>query len=214
MACGRDRARLGGALALHARAGLVCPVSERPRGCPSAGRVAWVMNAKGVRNVWVAEAPDYKGRAVTAFTEDDGEEIGDLAFTADGSAVVFVRGGAPNRAGEIPNPREPCRFPRASRPPGADRRRRAAPGGWALAAAPPEGAPHRLRGEEPGLEPGSGGGRRRRAALRRSRRSRLAAFLAGRIAAFVRERPRRPRLRGRLRPRGQDRPLARPRRRS
>jgi dipeptidyl aminopeptidase/acylaminoacyl peptidase len=68
------------------------------------GKVAWVFNAKGVRNVWVAEAPDYKGRPVTAFTEDDGEEIGELAFTADASALVFVRGGAPNRASEIPNP--------------------------------------------------------------------------------------------------------------
>jgi dipeptidyl aminopeptidase/acylaminoacyl peptidase len=67
-------------------------------------RVAWVMNAKGARNVWVAEAPGYKGRPLTTFTDDDGEEIADLAFTADASAIVFVRGGPPNRAGEIPNP--------------------------------------------------------------------------------------------------------------
>ena len=68
------------------------------------GALAWVFNAKGVRNVWVATEPDYVGRPVTAFTEDDGEEIAELAFTADARAVVFVRGGAPNRAGEIPNP--------------------------------------------------------------------------------------------------------------
>ena len=67
-------------------------------------KVAWIFNAKGVRNVWVAAGPDYVGRPVTSFTEDDGEEIGDLAFTADARAVVFVRGGAPNRAAEIPNP--------------------------------------------------------------------------------------------------------------
>ena len=71
---------------------------------PGHAKVAWVMNAKGVRNVWVAEGPGYEGRVVTAFTEDDGEEITDLAFTADAAAVVFVRGGDPNRAGEIPNP--------------------------------------------------------------------------------------------------------------
>ena len=68
------------------------------------GALAWVFNAKGVRNVWVATEPHYVGRPVTAFTEDDGEEIAELAFTADARAVVFVRGGAPNRAGEIPNP--------------------------------------------------------------------------------------------------------------
>ncbi len=67
-------------------------------------RVAWVMNARGVRNVWVAEGPEYRGRALTAFAEDDGEEIAGLAFTADTQSVVFVRGGGPNRAGEIPNP--------------------------------------------------------------------------------------------------------------
>lgn len=66
--------------------------------------VAWVMNARGARNVWVAEGPGYDCRALTSFAEDDGEEIASLAFTADGRAVVFVRGGAPNSAGEIPNP--------------------------------------------------------------------------------------------------------------
>ncbi len=68
-------------------------------------RVAWVMNAKGVRNVWIGEGPSYQGRAITAFTEDDGEEIAELAIAADGAAVVFVRGGKSNRTGEIPNPR-------------------------------------------------------------------------------------------------------------
>jgi dipeptidyl aminopeptidase/acylaminoacyl peptidase len=68
-------------------------------------RVAWVMNAKGTRNIWVAEGPEYRGRALTTFAGDDGEEIAELAFTADATAVVFVRGGPPNRAGELPNPR-------------------------------------------------------------------------------------------------------------
>ena len=67
-------------------------------------RVAWVMNARGERNVWVAEGPEYRGRSLTAFSGDDGEEIAGLAFTADARSVVFVRGGAPNRAGEIANP--------------------------------------------------------------------------------------------------------------
>src|SRR4029450_3038293 len=56
-------------------------------------RVAWVFNARGARNVWVAEGPEYKGKAVTAYTEDDGDEMTNLAFTADGEALVFARGG-------------------------------------------------------------------------------------------------------------------------
>lgn len=66
--------------------------------------VAWVRNERGERNVWVARAPEWSGRAVTEFGGDNGQEIGGLAVSADGSTVAFVRGGAPNRAGEVPNP--------------------------------------------------------------------------------------------------------------
>jgi dipeptidyl aminopeptidase/acylaminoacyl peptidase len=80
---------------------------------PSGARVAWVQNDRGVRNVWSAEAPEYRGRPVTAYREDDGQELSSLGFSPDGRAIVYVRGGPPNREGEIPNPR--------SDPQGADR---------------------------------------------------------------------------------------------
>ncbi len=75
--------------------------------------VAWVRNERGARNVWTAAAPQWSGRRLTSFTRDDGQEIAELAVAATGSLVAFVRGGAPNRAGEIPNPE--------SDPAGADR---------------------------------------------------------------------------------------------
>jgi dipeptidyl aminopeptidase/acylaminoacyl peptidase len=71
---------------------------------PTGGKIAWVSNARGVRNVMVAEPPDYRGRAITHYTADDGQEIGPLAWSPDASAVVYVRGGEPNRAGDVPNP--------------------------------------------------------------------------------------------------------------
>jgi dipeptidyl aminopeptidase/acylaminoacyl peptidase len=71
---------------------------------PSGGKVAWVANIRGVRNIWVAAPPERKGRPVTSFAEDDGQEITDISFTPDGNAIVFVRGGDANRKGEIPNP--------------------------------------------------------------------------------------------------------------
>jgi len=71
---------------------------------PAGGKIAWVSNARGVRNVMVAEPPEYRGRAVTAYTADDGQDIGPLAWTPDASAVLYVRGGSANRAGEAPNP--------------------------------------------------------------------------------------------------------------
>ncbi len=71
---------------------------------PAGGRIAWVFNNRGVRNVWIAEGPDYGARQLTAYAEDDGQALSDLSFTVDGSAIVFVRGGDPNRSGEFPNP--------------------------------------------------------------------------------------------------------------
>jgi dipeptidyl aminopeptidase/acylaminoacyl peptidase len=68
------------------------------------GRFAWVQDDRGMRNLWVAEAPGYQGRQVTQYAEDDGQELTNVQFTPDGTMLVYVRGGPPNRAGEIPNP--------------------------------------------------------------------------------------------------------------
>lgn len=56
-------------------------------------RVAWVMNTRGARNIWVAETPEFKGRAITAFTEDDGMDTGQISWLPSGRALVFTRGG-------------------------------------------------------------------------------------------------------------------------
>src|SRR5437588_12556402 len=69
------------------------------------GAVAWVFNARGARKVVVAAPPDYRGKAVTSYTEDDVQELADLRWTPDGRAIVYVRGGGPNEKGEYPNPR-------------------------------------------------------------------------------------------------------------
>lgn len=66
---------------------------------------AWVQNAEGVRNIWVAEGPAFRARRLTAYAADDGQELSDLQFTPDGMTLLFVRGGPPNSRGEIPNPR-------------------------------------------------------------------------------------------------------------
>jgi dipeptidyl aminopeptidase/acylaminoacyl peptidase len=71
---------------------------------PTEDAVAWVQSANGVRNIWVARSPEYQGVQVTAYAEDDGQQLTNLEWTHGGDALVFVRGGAPNRQGEIPNP--------------------------------------------------------------------------------------------------------------
>ena len=71
---------------------------------PAGGKVAWVSYTRGVRNIMVAEAPRYQARKLTAYTADDGQELSELAWTPDASAIVYVRGQGANRAGEYPNP--------------------------------------------------------------------------------------------------------------
>src|SRR6185437_13214849 len=44
-------------------------------------RIAWVIDQNGVRNVWVAKAPDFKPHQVTRFTQDDGQEITQLTIS-------------------------------------------------------------------------------------------------------------------------------------
>jgi hypothetical protein len=60
---------------------------------PSGAAMAWVFNEHGARNIWVAEAPDWKARRLTSATQDDGQELGQLQFTRDGKTIVYVRGG-------------------------------------------------------------------------------------------------------------------------
>jgi dipeptidyl aminopeptidase/acylaminoacyl peptidase len=83
---------------------LSAPFPTELTASPTAKAVAWVFDSAGSRNVWVAEAPGWTARRVTPYTGDDGQEITGLRWLADGSGVVYARGGDPNRAGELPNP--------------------------------------------------------------------------------------------------------------
>jgi dipeptidyl aminopeptidase/acylaminoacyl peptidase len=69
-----------------------------------AGRVAWVFNAKGVRNLWVAEAPNFAARQITHYDGDEGLPIASLRITADGRSLVYVRGSETNEDGRVADP--------------------------------------------------------------------------------------------------------------
>jgi dipeptidyl aminopeptidase/acylaminoacyl peptidase len=56
-------------------------------------RIAWAFDERGVRNVWVAEAPQWQARALTHYDNDDGQELTSIQLSADGKYVVYVRGG-------------------------------------------------------------------------------------------------------------------------
>ena len=59
----------------------------------SGTRLAWALNERGMRNVFVAEGPDYRARQVTSYRNDDGQELTSVALSSDGRYVVYVRGG-------------------------------------------------------------------------------------------------------------------------
>ena len=62
---------------------------------PRGAAVAWVFDAKGRRNIWVAEPTGgTKAHAITSFDEDDGSHIDDLAWSADEASIAFTRGGS------------------------------------------------------------------------------------------------------------------------
>lgn len=83
---------------------LSAPFPSEIAPAPAGGRVAWVENARGARNVWIASSPDFTPRRLTSYSGDDGQEISSLAWSPDGRVVLYVRGGSPNRQGETPNP--------------------------------------------------------------------------------------------------------------
>ncbi|MGD0761311.1 MAG: prolyl oligopeptidase family serine peptidase [Candidatus Sulfotelmatobacter sp.] len=70
------------------------------------GRVAWVFDAKGVRNVWVADGPDFvhTARQLSHYTADDGQPIASLRLTPDGRTVLYALGSELNDAQDSANP--------------------------------------------------------------------------------------------------------------
>lgn len=60
---------------------------------PDSDVIAWVLNQRGVRNIWVAFGPNYQPKLVTNYDNDDGQELTNLNISADGKYLVYVRGG-------------------------------------------------------------------------------------------------------------------------
>lgn len=70
----------------------------------AADRIAWITYREGVRNVQIADGPEYSPRALTANDSDDGVDLSGLQISADGAIVAWVRGHTPNRDGWVANP--------------------------------------------------------------------------------------------------------------
>jgi dipeptidyl aminopeptidase/acylaminoacyl peptidase len=71
---------------------------------PKGRAVAWVSDDQGKRNIWIADGAMLRGRQLTTYLKDDGQEITDVTWTPDVRAIVYVRGGEKSEKGEVPNP--------------------------------------------------------------------------------------------------------------
>ncbi|PYT79409.1 MAG: hypothetical protein DMG40_16235 [Acidobacteria bacterium] len=80
------------------------PFPDNLTGAARAPRIAWAFDAKGVRNVWIADAPAFSARQVTHYSEDDGLALASLRLTPDGGTVVYSRGSELNSLGEVADP--------------------------------------------------------------------------------------------------------------
>lgn len=66
--------------------------------------IAWTADLRGVRNVFVAEGPDFQPRQVTHYTLDDGQPIAAVRISPDGHTVVYARGSEHNSLGNTADP--------------------------------------------------------------------------------------------------------------
>src|ERR1700675_2770430 len=87
---------------------LSAPFPTELTAAPAKGRVAWVFNVLGARNLWIAEpAADgsYKSRQLTSYKDDDGQDLGMISWAPDAETIVYTRGGDLEFAeGVYPNP--------------------------------------------------------------------------------------------------------------
>lgn len=74
-------------------AALSYPFPSELTASPNGSKIAVAINQKGIRNIYIAEAPAFALQKLTSYSTDDGQEITGITFTPDGNRIVFARGG-------------------------------------------------------------------------------------------------------------------------
>ena len=70
------------------------PFPNELTAAPTGSKLAWAFNEQGQRNIWVAEGPDFRARQLTAYSQDDGQELTSVQISSgERPWVVYVRGG-------------------------------------------------------------------------------------------------------------------------
>ncbi|MEO7030353.1 MAG: S9 family peptidase, partial [Acidobacteriaceae bacterium] len=82
---------------------LSAPFATSLTAAPSGPLFAWVEDAEGRRNLWIG-GPNRPARALTHNTEDDAQDIADLAWSPDASTIAYVYGAEIGNSGRPANP--------------------------------------------------------------------------------------------------------------
>jgi dipeptidyl aminopeptidase/acylaminoacyl peptidase len=85
----------GSAQSFTIQQALSAPFNSNLTAAPAKGRFAWLANEEGRRNLWIAEpgASVYVARQLTHYDQDDGQDVGEFAWTPDGEALAYTHGG-------------------------------------------------------------------------------------------------------------------------
>jgi dipeptidyl aminopeptidase/acylaminoacyl peptidase len=88
------------------------PFSSELTAARQNGQIAWVVDLKGERNVWVANSPGFQVRQLTHYQGDDGQQILSLRLTPDGRTAVYARGSELGNGGHVANPTSELKEPK------------------------------------------------------------------------------------------------------
>lgn len=64
--------------------------------------LAWVVNEKGVRNIWYTNVEEISPRQLTDYDQDDGQDLANIVISS--GYLLYVRGNGNNRYGQPANP--------------------------------------------------------------------------------------------------------------
>lgn len=95
------RAEAGAPAGIDLAATLALPIAGGLTGAGDVARFAWVENVAGARNILIAD-PGRPARQITAYPDDDGRQLYDLALSRNGARLAFVRGGDPEFPDDAP----------------------------------------------------------------------------------------------------------------
>src|ERR1700753_4154235 len=84
---------------------LSAPYSTNLTAAPVGALFAWVEDAEGVHNIWIA-SPNQPARQLTHYTEDDAQDIASLTWSPDGKTIAYVYGAETGASGRAGKPRE------------------------------------------------------------------------------------------------------------